>query len=383
MGNGVKRLVTGLLILVLTLVPVDTFAVSASFLDFMARNNIFYFLPSDYYENNCLPGVGNYDGIASAGLSGQRSAFVDKYHDIAAELGSQYGIPWEAVMAQGILESVSGTSRFAVERNNFFGIGAVDSNPNNAHTFSSAAEGWKGYFEFISNNPRYRKNGAFDHAGDPIGYIESIKAAGYATDSNYVTKLVPIIKAIQNRAEEKGWALSSDSVQDVSYAGLSSYEVCSSTTGGNGDLNATALALSWADRGHGINDPNSAYREALAAVGLNSHSDKYVQMGASCDAFVATVLRYSGVDPDVPCCGASNMLNYFASHPEKYQEIPNIGNSSNMQPGDIRASASHVEMYVSDESGVGRIASASHGDRTADHSRGYYANDGMRIFRAI
>ena len=77
------------------------------------------------------------------------------------------------------------------------------------------------------------------------------------------------------------------------------------------------------------------------------------------------------------------MLNYFASHPELYQEIPNTGNSSNLQGGDIRVSNSHVEMYVVDENGNGKIASASHGDRTADHASNYYANSSFRVFRYI
>ena len=377
-----KKLIAIFLALIMASMPANTFALSANFLDFLKKNNIFYYLPSEYYDNNCLPGVGSYDGIPSAGLSGLRSEFVDKYHSIATELGNQYGIPWEAVVAQGILESASGTSRFAIERNNFFGINAVDSNPDRASSYSSVSAGWKAYFDFINDNPRYRNNGAFNHANDPVGYIESIKAAGYATDPNYVSKLVPIVKAIQNRAKEKGWTLSSSSVSDSSTNILVNHDACSSVTGGNGDLNSTALALSWADRNHALDDPNSAYKNALNAVGLSTYNDKFARIGASCDAFVATVLRYSGVDTNVPCCGAATMLNYFASHPEKYQEIPNIGNSSNLQAGDIRASAKHVEMYVTDESGTGRIASASWGDRTADHANGYYTNSSMRIFRA-
>lgn len=358
--------------------PTHAFSMN-SLLDFLSKNGIFYYTPGDNF--NCLPSTGSYDGIASAGLTGLRAAFVDTYQNIASTLGAQYGIPWEAVMAQGILESASGTSRFATERNNFFGIGAVDSNPDNAHYFSSAAEGWRGYFDFIKNNPRYANHGAFNHAGDPIGYIESVKAAGYATDPNYVSKLVPIIKAIQNRASEKGWAASSELLSSTNYLSASVYDICTPITGGNGNLNATALALSWADRSHSLYDPNDAYKNALAAVGLSNYNDAFAKIGASCDAFVATVLRFSGVDPNVPCCGAATMLNYFASHPEKYVEVPNVGSSANLQPGDIRASAKHVEMYVVDESGSGRIASASHGDRTADHGIGYYANNSMRIFR--
>ena len=362
----------------LTTAPVSAISVDSLF-DFFSKNGIFYYNPSNLL--NCLPGTGSYDGIVSAGLTSLQSAFVDTYQNIASTLGAEYGIPWEAVMAQGILESASGTSRFATGRNNFFGIGAVDSNPDNAHYFSSASEGWRGYFDFIKDNSRYAKNGAFNHAGDPIGYIEAIKSAGYATDPNYVSKLVPIIKAIQNRASEKGWAASSEVASNSGSLFSSIHDLCTAITNGNGNLNATALALSWADRSHSLDDPNEAYKNALAAVGLSNHSDAFAKIGASCDAFVATVLRFSGVDPNVPCCGAATMLNYFASHPEKYIEVPNIGSSANLQPGDIRASASHVEMYVVDESGSGRIASASHGDRTADHGIGYYANNSMRIFR--
>ena len=106
-----------------------------------------------------------------------------------------------------------------------------------------------------------------------------------------------------------------------------------------------------------------------------------MRIGASCDAFVATVLRFSGADPDVVCCGAANMLKYFATHPDLYEEIPNLDNSSNLQPGDIRVRPDHIELYVVDESGTGRIASASHGDRTADHARDFYANSEYRVFR--
>lgn len=365
------------------ILPILTFAIllsapvsalSSQTLDFMDKSGIYYYNPEGF-SDDCLPGLGSYNGTPSAGLSGVQSAFVDQYHNIAIQLGAEYGIPWEAVMAQGILESGAGTSRFARERNNFFGIGAFDSNPDHAFSYASPAEGWKGYFENIRKTKTYSAHGAFNYANDPYGYMEAIMAAGYGTDPNYIAKITPIIKAIQNRAKEQGWSSSS-----ITNPGGNLY-ACTPSTQGNGNLNATALALSWADRTHALDDPNPAYRAALAAVGLSTYGEQYVQIGASCDAFVATVLRYSGVDPDVVCCGAANMLNYFISHPEKYEEIPNIGNSSNLQPGDIRSKPSHVEMYVVDENGNGRIASASHGDRTADHARGYYADSSYRIFR--
>ena len=374
--KSLQKIICGLIVsLSLTITP-SVFAISSATLDFMDKNGIYYFDPEGF-ANGCLPGLGSFDGITTAGLSSLQSAFIDQYHNIAVQLSSEYGIPWEAVMAQGILESAAGTSRYARERNNFFGINAVDSNPDNATYYSSPAEGWKGYYEFIKNNPRYAAAGAFNYPNDPYGYIQAIKNAGYATDPNYVAKVSSLIKAIQNRAEEKNWSSSkiTDPIMSTNLYG------CSAIVQGNGNINATALALSWPDRSHSLDDPKSEYRAALNTVGLSSYSDPFVKIGASCDAFVATVLRYSGADPNVVCCGVVNMLSYFLSHPALYAEIPNLGNSSNLQPGDIRISMSHVELYVVDESGAGKIASASHGDRTTDHGINYYSDSSYRIFR--
>lgn len=348
-------------------------AISPSLFNFFTKNGIYYYDP-DGYSAGCLIGLGSYDGVVSAGLSALQSAFVDKYHTIAIQLSSEYGIPWEAVMAQGILESASGTSKYATERNNFFGINAVDSNPDKATSYSTPQEGWKGYYEFIKNNSRYAAAGAFNYKNDPYGYIQAIKNAGYATDPNYVTKVSSLIKAIQNRASERNWVTSLVTTVSNFFHG------CSSATYGNGDLNSTALELSWSDRTHSLSDAKSSYASALATVGLTNYGDKFVQIGASCDAFVATVLRFSGLDPNVKCCGALNMLNYFANS-NLYEEIPNTGNTSNLQAGDIRAKASHVEMYVVDENGNGKIASASYGERTADHAINYYPDSSYRIFR--
>lgn len=367
-----KKIILSIL-LTATLTTSSVGAISPSLLNYFGKNGIYYYNP-DGYSSGCFVGLGSYDGIVSAGLSALQSEFVDRYHTIAIQLSSEYGIPWEAVMAQGILESASGTSKFARERNNFFGINAVDSDPNKATSYSTPQEGWKGYYEFIKNNSRYAAAGAFNYKNDPYGYIQAIKNAGYATDPNYVPKISGLIKAIQNRASEKNWVVS------LVASAYNFFHGCSSTTYGNGDLNSTALALSWPDRNHSITDAIAAYTSALSTVGLSNYGDKFVQIGASCDAFVATVLRFSGLDPNVRCCGAANMLNYFANS-SLYEEIPNIGNTSNLQAGDIRAKPSHVEMYVIDENGNGKIASASYGDRTSDHAINYYADSAYRIFR--
>ena len=155
------------------------------------------------------------------------------------------------------------------------------------------------------------------------------------------------------------------------------------SAGGNGNINETALLLSWPDSSH---DPWSGtkpeYKTALAETGVNKLGDRCSMNGNSCDAFVATVMRYSGADEDFPCCGVSTLYSYLSSHPDLYEEIPNIGSAENMEPGDIRIKpGQHVEMYVVLEDGKGMIASASHCDRTGDHASAYYADSGYKIYR--
>lgn len=145
-----------------------------------------------------------------SGLAQINIDFIEKYHEIAASLSIQYGIPWETVVAQGILESASGTSRFAVERNNFFGIAAYDSNTDAAYSYETPELGWKGYYDNIVVTSVYRNNGVFQGATvtDPYEYLVAIKQAGYATSPTYVQNVAPIIKSIEEYSRKKGWASS-------------------------------------------------------------------------------------------------------------------------------------------------------------------------------
>lgn len=175
------------------------------------NNGIIFYNPDNCVESTSS--TSSWSGTTSSGLSDLQADFVVTYYQIAHDLSIEYGIPWEAVMAQGILESTSGTSTFAVERNNFFGIGAFDSNPDNAYSYDTPEEGWRGYYENIRVTATYRQHGAFNYPGDPYGYIEAIKAAGYATDSDYVSKVHSLIDSIIAFAEEQGYELSSEMVE--------------------------------------------------------------------------------------------------------------------------------------------------------------------------
>lgn len=398
-------------------------------LDFYNANGIYYYNPAG---NECVTvAVGAYSGTTSAGLTAEQAGFVDAYHDIAEQLTIEFGIPWEAVMAQGINESAAGTSNFATTRNNFFGINAIDSDPSgHASYFETPAAGWRGYYLFIRENSRYRNNGVFqnnapisftikpngiaktirDNITNPYDYLQTIWDAGYATSESYYPNIAPLITAIINRAKEKGWQtteelaishpeLLTNAALNASGANItgtgsigSSGNICTTSGQGNGDINNTAINLSWDDRSHGMT-PKPTYETALKYLGLWGGTDnECINLGAACDRFVTTVLRYSGADPNAPIGGAATLVNYLASS-DLYEEIENIGNSSNLQPGDIlgvvrqnHKTSGHIMIYVQKPDGTFGIASASLCDHSPDLASNYTPRDSIsgqpwRIFR--
>ncbi len=90
-------------------------------------------------------------------------------------------------------------------------------------------------------------------------------------------------------------------------------------------------------------------------------------------------MRSTGLDHSYQCCGAANQLNYLIRS-ARYAEVSNLGNTSNLQPGDIFANSGHTFFYI----GNGQEASASYGDRTASMGHSVYGQfAGYRIFRYV
>jgi flagellum-specific peptidoglycan hydrolase FlgJ len=137
----------------------------------------------------------------------RNEAFIEKYHDLAVSLSKEYDIPWEAVMAQGILESAAGTSNIAKTKNNFFGIAAYTEDPSQAFSFETAEAGWRGYYENIMNTPTYLKHGVCkgENITNPYTYIETIAAAGYCENPDYVKQVHQIIGEVESYADKRNW----------------------------------------------------------------------------------------------------------------------------------------------------------------------------------
>lgn len=72
----------------------------------------------------------------------------------------------------------------------------------------------------------------------------------------------------------------------------------------------------------------------------------------SCDRGVATALRWSGTDMDVPAGATGAQLSYFENSP-KWEKVSSNGaafeSSGEVQPGDVFVMNGHIKMYIGNE----------------------------------
>lgn len=134
-----------------------------------------------------------------------KKEYIAKYSDIAVTKMKQFHIPASITLAQGILESGSGSSRLAVRGNNHFGIKCgknwtgrkiykTDDNIGDCfRRYDSAEESYSDHSKFLTENQRYAPLFALDIT-DYKGWAKGLKAAGYATNPQYPSLLIKLIE---------------------------------------------------------------------------------------------------------------------------------------------------------------------------------------------
>ncbi len=139
------------------------------------------------------------------------------------------------------------------------------------------------------------------------------------------------------------------------------------TSQGNGDIGASALKLAWP---YGTEE--SKYKKEatpeFAEYYVEIDPDNSVHGGRSCDRFVSTVVKYSGLDKEIPSGDAPAIQKYLASS-DKWEEVQmkDYTSTKEYKDGDVIAfgdPVTHVGIYV-DDNGKGRIAQAAYGGCTA------------------
>ena len=117
--------------------------------------------------------------------------------------------------------------------------------------------------------------------------------------------------------------------------------------------------------------PKTAYKEALnEAYPDRSKWGKQTRAGASCDVFVGTTMRASGVDPKFPR-GLDEVEPYMAKNKNKYRQIDNP-TQDEMEPGDIiyelyKGGGGHISIFMKPH----RIAQAQYNGKTYPHVKKY------------
>jgi len=96
----------------------------------------------------------------------------------------------------------------------------------------------------------------------------------------------------------------------------------------SGDIAQTAINFSWED-GRSTLTPKPEYKQAV-----QKYNPSAPYAGADCGAFVGTVMRASGADPDYPLSFTPDQEDYVKNS-GKYEIVRNTGSTSILQPGDI------------------------------------------------
>lgn len=104
--------------------------------------------------------------------------------DVFLKASEITGLDPRYIFAHASVESSYGKSNFAVNRGNYFGIGAFDRNPNNAYNMGDGLE------EGIINGAKWIKEKYYDKGRTTLN---KMKAAGYATDPAWVGNIVSVM----------------------------------------------------------------------------------------------------------------------------------------------------------------------------------------------
>lgn len=143
--------------------------------------------------------------LLGQGKKSPQEKYIDKYSAIAVNEMYRSGVPASITLAQGIVESSSGTSELAVKGNNHFGIKCHktwkgkkmyyddDLKGECFRKYPSAEDSFRDHSDFLRYRDRYKF--LFDlPTTDYEGWAAGLKKAGYATDPGYASKLIRCIE---------------------------------------------------------------------------------------------------------------------------------------------------------------------------------------------
>jgi LysM repeat protein len=131
--------------------------------------------------------------------------YIDTYKQLAIVEMQRTGIPASISLAQGIHETLAGTSDLVLKSNNHFGIKCKSSwtgervyHDDDAagecfRSYAKAEDSYRDHSDFLKGSPRYADLFRLDPT-DYSGWAFGLKRAGYATNIRYPQILVKLIE---------------------------------------------------------------------------------------------------------------------------------------------------------------------------------------------
>jgi len=135
-------------------------------------------------------------------------AYIETYKGVAQENMKKYGIPASIILGQAILESGAGTGPLSAQANNHFGIKCHkdwlgqtikyddDSIDECFRKYYNASDSFRDHALFLTTGLRYSSLFKLNKT-DYKAWAKGLKDAGYATDTQYPTKLIGLIERFQ------------------------------------------------------------------------------------------------------------------------------------------------------------------------------------------
>ncbi len=142
---------------------------------------------------------------ASAQQSELVNNYINQYKDLAIAEMQRTGVPASIKLAQGIIETMAGTSDLVSRSNNHFGIKCKsnwtgetvkhddDHRGECFRKYPSPEDSYRDHSDFLKNNQRYGFLFNLDPT-DYSGWAWGLKKAGYATNPRYAMALIKAIE---------------------------------------------------------------------------------------------------------------------------------------------------------------------------------------------
>ena len=134
--------------------------------------------------------------------------YIETYRDIAIAEMHRTGIPASIKLAQGIHETMAGTSDLVRRSNNHFGIKCksnwsgesvkhTDDAPNECfRKYGDPSESYRDHSDFLKGSKRYASLFTLDPL-DYSGWAYGLKKAGYATNPKYPQIIIKLVEKYQ------------------------------------------------------------------------------------------------------------------------------------------------------------------------------------------